>query len=103
MRFPASSHTRERGPSITASVTSSPRWAGRQWRKMASGEARSISAVSTWNGSKACSRRSESASPMLTQVSVTTASAPSTASTLSWPMVTREPTSARARSIRSGW
>ncbi len=33
-RFSASSNTRERGPSITPSVTSSPRCAGRQCRKM---------------------------------------------------------------------
>ena len=35
-RFSASSHTRDCGPSSTASETSSPRCAGRQWRKMAS-------------------------------------------------------------------
>src|SRR3546814_9922897 len=35
-RFSASSQTREAGPSITASTTSSPRCAGRQWRKSAS-------------------------------------------------------------------
>mgnify|MGYP007116554486 CR=1 FL=1 len=46
-RFSASSHTRERAPSMTASVTSSPRCAGRQCRKTASGEARPISASST--------------------------------------------------------
>jgi hypothetical protein len=36
-RFSASWKTRERGPSMTAAVTSSPRCAGRQCRKMASG------------------------------------------------------------------
>ena len=36
-RFSASSKTTECGPSITASVTSSPRWAGRQCMKSASG------------------------------------------------------------------
>ena len=46
-RFSAWSHTAERGPSITASVTSSPRCAGRQCRNSASGAALSISASST--------------------------------------------------------
>ena len=35
-RFSASSNTTEFGPSITSSVTSSPRWAGRQCMKIAS-------------------------------------------------------------------
>ena len=47
MRFSASSHTTERGPSITASVTSSPRWAGRQWRNSASPRAPAISSELT--------------------------------------------------------
>jgi len=46
-RFSASSHTRERGPSITSADTSSPRCAGRQWRKMPSFAARDIRAAST--------------------------------------------------------
>ena len=33
-RLAASGHTRLRGPSITSAATSSPRWAGRQCRKM---------------------------------------------------------------------
>ena len=43
-RFSASSHTAERAPSITASVTSSPRCAGRQCRNSASLAAPAISA-----------------------------------------------------------
>ncbi len=35
-RFSASSHTADCGPSMTSSVTSSPRWAGRQCMKIAS-------------------------------------------------------------------
>jgi hypothetical protein len=41
-RFSASSHTRLRGPSSTPSLTSSPRCAGRQCRKMERAEAVSI-------------------------------------------------------------
>ncbi len=41
-RFSASSHTRLRGPSSTPSLTSSPRCAGRQCRKMERPEAVSI-------------------------------------------------------------
>src|SRR5204862_7642809 len=48
MRFSASSHTADCGPSITASVTSSPRCAGRQWRKVAPGAALASSASLTW-------------------------------------------------------
>ena len=47
-RFSASSKTTEREPSITSSLTSSPRWAGRQCMKSASGAARAISAAFTW-------------------------------------------------------
>jgi len=46
-RFSASSQTRLCGPSITESLTSSPRCAGRQWRKIAFLSARFISASST--------------------------------------------------------
>ena len=42
-RFSASSNTTDCGPSITSSVTSSPRCAGRQCMKIASGLARAIS------------------------------------------------------------
>ena len=47
IRFSASSQTADCGPSITESVTSSPRCAGRQCRKTASGLARAISRSST--------------------------------------------------------
>lgn len=47
-RFSASSKTTECGPSITALVTSSPRWAGRQCMKSAPGLACAMSASSTW-------------------------------------------------------
>ena len=47
-RFSASSNTTECGPSITASVTSSPRWAGRQCMKIASALALPISSALTW-------------------------------------------------------
>src|SRR5450759_3957753 len=33
MRFSACCQTTDWGPSMTSAVTSSPRWAGRQWRK----------------------------------------------------------------------
>src|SRR6266566_2182744 len=46
-RFSASSHTRDCGPSITSAVTSSPRWAGRQCRKMAFASASFIKSGST--------------------------------------------------------
>src|SRR4029077_10119046 len=51
-RFSAWSKTAERAPSITSSVTSSPRCAGRQCRKTAPGAA-SITAWFTWYGAKA--------------------------------------------------
>src|SRR5713226_6099171 len=47
-RFSASSKTTDCGPSMTSSVTSSPRWAGRQCMNMASGFALSISRALTW-------------------------------------------------------
>ena len=46
-RFSASSKTTEAGPSITASVTSSPRWAGRQCMKSAPSFALAISLALT--------------------------------------------------------
>ena len=46
-RFSASSRTTDCGPSMTSSVTSSPRWAGRQCMNRASGLARAIRVVST--------------------------------------------------------
>ncbi len=39
IRLAASGHTRLAGPSMTDADTSWPRWAGRQWRKTASGAA----------------------------------------------------------------
>ena len=60
----------ERGPSITSSLTSSPRWAGRQWRKSASGVSR-IRSASTWYSAKAARRFDRSASnPIEAQTSV---------------------------------
>ena len=47
-RFSASSQTTERGSSIISWLTSSPRWAGRQCMKRASGSARSINSGVTW-------------------------------------------------------
>ena len=47
MRFSAWSKMRLRSWSATPSVTSSPRWAGRQWRKMAVGAASENSRSST--------------------------------------------------------
>src|SRR6185437_12739369 len=47
-RFSASSKTTLCGPSITSSLTSSPRWAGRQCMKMASLAARAIRRSLTW-------------------------------------------------------
>jgi len=46
--FSASSKTADCGPSMTASLISSPRCAGRQWRTMALGEARRRSVSSSW-------------------------------------------------------
>src|SRR5450759_5092858 len=46
-RFSASSNTTDCGPSITSSVTSSPRWAGRQCMNSASGLASDISLALT--------------------------------------------------------
>jgi hypothetical protein len=46
-RFSASSNTTDCGPSITSSVTSSPRCAGRQCMKIAPGLARAISCLFT--------------------------------------------------------
>ena len=46
-RFSASSKTTDAGPSITSSVTSSPRWAGRQCMKSASSAALAISRALT--------------------------------------------------------
>src|SRR5438309_2079482 len=52
----------DRGPSITSSVISSPRWAGRQCITTASGFAWSSSFVLTWYGRKIFSRSSFSRS-----------------------------------------
>ena len=65
---------------MTASTTSSPRCAGRQWRKIASSAARAIAASSTRNGTKQPRRYSSSSIPIEHHVSVTTTLAPSSAS-----------------------
>jgi hypothetical protein len=71
MRFAACCHTSDCGPSITSSVTSSPRCAGRQCRNTASGVAAAMSAASTVQPSNAASRRARSASwPIDVHVSV---------------------------------
>ncbi len=49
-RFSASSHTALCGPSMTSSVISWPRCAGRQCSTTASGSARPSSSALTWNG-----------------------------------------------------
>src|SRR5580700_8175587 len=70
-RFSASSNTMERGDSMTSSVTSEPRCAGRQWRNTASGAAWDMSLALTWYGAKIAARASASFSwPMLAQTSV---------------------------------
>src|SRR5438309_1247417 len=69
IRFSACRQTAEWGPSITGAVTSSPRCAGRQWRKRAFG-ASAISASSTWYGSNAARRSALSSPPIETQTSV---------------------------------
>ncbi len=46
-RFSASSHTTDWGPSMTAAVTSSPRYAGSQSMKMASSLAIAMTRSST--------------------------------------------------------
>ncbi len=61
-RFSAWSKTAEAVPSMTESVTSSPRWAGRQCRKHTSGLAWASSSSLTWYGPRSCRRTSTSAS-----------------------------------------
>src|SRR5258705_469953 len=84
-RFSASSSTTDCGPSITSSVTSSPRWAGRQCMNSASDFASAISRAFTWYRLSRLWRRAPPLSPLDTQVSVTTQSAPFTASSGSVP------------------
>ncbi len=60
--FSASSQTTDWGPSITSAVTSSPRCAGRQCMKRASGLATAIISASTHQSAKAVRRASFSAS-----------------------------------------
>ena len=62
MRFSASSHTTDCGPSMTSASTSSPRCAGRQCMKRASGLAARIISLSTHQSAKAFLRASFSAS-----------------------------------------
>ena len=52
MRLADCCQTTDWGPSMTAAATSSPRLAGRQWRKIASGFASAISCSVTWNGAE---------------------------------------------------
>ena len=71
MRFSAWSNTIDRGESITSSVTSAPRCAGRQCRKTASGAACAIRSVVHLIRRENVSRASASLSwPMLVQTSV---------------------------------
>src|SRR5690606_16233992 len=102
-RFSASSKTRDRGPSITSSATSSPRCAGRQCRKIARSAASPMSASSTWKPRNARRRTSTSSSwPMDAQTSVVTTSAPSTASRGSCVSSTFAAVRARSKISRSG-
>ena len=81
MRLAACCHTRLRGPSNTSAATSSPRRAGRQWRKTAEGAARPISSAVTWYPANAARRSAVWSSwPIETHTSVQTTSAPATAS-----------------------
>src|SRR5665213_2426393 len=84
-RFSAASNATDCGPAITSSVTSSPRWAGRQCMNSASGFANAISLALTWYGFNRLWRCSPSLSPIENQVSVTTQSAPRTAASGSLP------------------
>ena len=73
-------HHRRAGRRSRSAVTSSPRWAGRQCMKTAPGLAAAIRRSSTWKARSMLWRSEVSASPIETQVSVTTQSAPRTAS-----------------------
>src|SRR5262249_1325911 len=75
-RFSASSHTTDCGPSITPADTSAPRLAGKQCMKMASGFALAISRSSTRYGVSMLWRLRFASTPIDTQVSATTQSAP---------------------------
>src|SRR5581483_856597 len=105
-RFADCSHTADCGPSMTAAATSSPRFAGRQCRKIAPGCASAISCSVTWNGASAFARASCSdSSPIEAQTSAYTAWAPATASRGSWTTCSSVPVSsaaARARWSTSG-
>ena len=57
MRLADCCQTTDCGPSMTAVATSSPRLAGRQWRKIASGLASAISSSVTWKGASAARTR----------------------------------------------
>ena len=79
-RFSASSNTTDCGPSITSAVTSSPRWAGRQCMNIASGLAmRHQPGVDLIGLEQVVAPLARRSSPIDTQVSVTTQSAPVTA------------------------
>ena len=96
-RFSASSHTALCGPSMTSSVISCPRCAGRQCSTTASESARLDSAALTWNGRNGPTRSSPSFScPIDVQVSVTSTSAPPAAAVGSAVSVTEAPVGVRA-------
>src|SRR5699024_1559366 len=105
-RFSASSQTTEAGPSMTSAATSLPRQAGRQCRNRP--PQRSMSSWVTWYGAKVSSPRPSSPScPTDTQVSVSTAVVPATASrgsavTLTAPPVEAAISSARAITCAAG-
>src|SRR5690606_7785872 len=105
-RFSASSQTALCGPSMTSSVISSPRCAGRQCSTTTSGAACSSSAVSRRYGTNGPTRSKPSFSwPMEVQVSVTRACAPRAAATGSPVTVMFAPVSAarlRAASSTQG-
>src|SRR6185437_296521 len=101
-RFSASSHTTDWGPSMTPAVTSSPRLAGRQCMKMAPALALAISRSSTRYGASMLWRLTLASTPIDTQVSVTTQSAPWTASSGLAVTRTRPPSALAQSSTRCG-
>src|SRR4051794_38010596 len=107
-RFSASSQTTLRGPSMTSAAISLPRYAGRQCITIASSAACASRSASTAYGRNGAIRCSASSSlPIDTQVSVTTTSAPATASTgsVTWsadPPVVPATSAARASTSGSG-
>ena len=101
-RFSAWSKTALCGPSITSSVISSPRCAGRQCSTIASGAAAASSFSLTWYGRNGVSRSRPSLScPIDVQVSVATTSAPSAASNGSRSTSTEPPVHAAISAARA--